>query len=78
MTKAITLKPIAATACIVWGNDSMQEYLKACDFSGVQPSQEGFHEWCCNELDHYGSSLVEDFEVLEDPEGEPITLEIDG
>lgn len=77
MSHTVTLRPIVAEAIITWDKESIQSYLEACSWSGRAPSQEGFHEWCCNELDLYGSSLTEDFEVHEDPEGQPITLEID-
>lgn len=75
-SRTVTLQPVVAEALIVWSEDSMKSYLQACTWSRRLPSQEGFREWCWNELDHYGSSLLEDFEVLDDPEGDPITLEI--
>lgn len=79
MTKNVSLKPIVAEAIICWEEDSMQRYIDSLHRGDpeAQPTQEGFHDWCCRELKSYASDLAEDFEVHEDPEGQPITLEID-
>ena len=78
MTDTVTLKPIVAEAIICWGADSMQRYINCLSREDpeAQPTQQGFHQWCCDELQSYASELAEDFEVHEDPEGQPITLEI--
>lgn len=78
MTNTVSLKPIVAEAIICWGRDSMQRYIDSLllDDPDAMPTQEGFHQWCCEELQSYASELADDFEVHEDPEGQPITLEI--